>query len=87
MISSYWNDLLKRHPIEATMFVGDHRYDDRMNDPSLAAFRDWLDSLRKTRQALSEIDPKELNPTERIDRDVLSGMMTTGSSSSRLAAT
>ena len=71
VIADYWDDLLRRHPIEATMFVGDHRFDDRVNDPSIPAFEAWLAKLRETQKALQAIDPAGLNPTERIDREVL----------------
>lgn len=75
VIATYWNDFLKRHPLEATLYVGDHRYDDRMNDASPAAYQYWLSKLRETRDALLAIDPKSLAPAEQVDRDVLLGMI------------
>ena len=75
VIADYWNDLLKRHPLEATIFVGDHRYDDRLNDPSVKAYESWIASLRQTREALAAIGPAGLTPSERVDREVLAGMI------------
>ena len=71
VIADYWTDVLRRHPLEATMYVGDHRFDDRVNDPSVAAYETWLAKLRETQKALKAIDPAELTPTERIDLEVL----------------
>lgn len=75
VVSAHWNDFLKRHPIEATMYVGDHRYDDRVNDVSLGAYDAWLASLRETRGKLAAIDANALSENERIDRDVLLGVI------------
>ncbi len=75
VIATYWNDLLKTHPIEATLYVGDHKYDDRLNDPSLDTYYGWLNRLKKTREALEAIDPKTLSTDEKIDREVLMGMI------------
>ncbi|MFO0909569.1 MAG: DUF885 domain-containing protein [Isosphaeraceae bacterium] len=45
-VEHYWPDLLKRHPVEATLFVGDHRFDDRVNDASPAAHDAWIAHLQ-----------------------------------------
>jgi prolyl oligopeptidase len=75
VVAEYWNDLLKRHPIEATIYVGDHRYDDRINDASLAAYQAWIASLRETRKKLAAIEPGGLLPGERIDLEVLTAVI------------
>ena len=75
VVATYWSDLLKTHPIEATLYVGDHRYDDRLNDPSLDTYYGWLNRLKKTRANLDAIDPKTLSTDERIDREILMGMI------------
>ena len=75
VIAAYWDDFLKRHPLEATIYVGDHHYDDRLNDPSLEAYAAWLAQLRKTRLELEAIEPQGLSPSERIDREILAGMI------------
>jgi len=71
IVADYWNDLLKRHPIEATMYVGDHRFDDRVNDVSLDAYHAWLKSLRATLNALKSLDANALPKGEQTDREVL----------------
>src|SRR5262249_26658878 len=75
VVADYWNVLLRRHPIEASIYVGDHRFDDRPNDPSVAAYTAWLGKLRATRAALDAIDPAGLSAPERVDRTVLLGMI------------
>lgn len=75
IVAAYWDDLLKRHPIEATLYVGDHRYDDRLNDPSLEAYTAWLAQLKKTYKALETLDAPRLSADDQIDRRVLMGMI------------
>jgi prolyl oligopeptidase len=79
-IDDYWDDLLRRHPLEATVFVGDHRFDDRLNDPSAESYRVWLGRLRQTRirvesAGAGESPPREFTPEERIARQVLLEMI------------
>jgi prolyl oligopeptidase len=74
-IARYWDDQLQTHPLESTIFIGDHRGDDRLDDPSLNAFRAWLDRLRATRAELAAIDPTDLAPADRIDREILLTMI------------
>ncbi|QEH34840.1 hypothetical protein OJF2_33850 [Aquisphaera giovannonii] len=69
--AGYWTELLRTHPIEATIFVGDQRFRDRLDDPSPEAFQAWLDRLDAARETLAEIDPEGLSAAERIDREVL----------------
>jgi prolyl oligopeptidase len=66
----YWVDELRTDPLEAT-FVGDHRFDDRLGDPSDAAHRAKVERDRAARDALRGIDPAKLSADERIDRQVL----------------
>jgi uncharacterized protein (DUF885 family) len=70
-IERYWDDQLRTHPVEATIFVGDRRHAGDLDDPSLEAFPAWLNRLRATRSELVAIDPAMLNTGERINRDVL----------------
>ena len=70
IFADYWLDELRSDPLEAT-FVGDHRFDDRLADPSEAAYKARIEKDRLTRAALDRIDPAALSPDERIDRDVL----------------
>ena len=46
IVAAYWTDLMRTHPIEATIFVGDQRYSDRLDDPSVEAYDRWLERLR-----------------------------------------
>ena len=71
IIAAYWTDLLKTHPLEATFFVGDQRFSDRLDDPSVEAYQHWLDRLEATQTALNTIDPKTLSADERLDREIL----------------
>lgn len=70
IFASYWDDELKRDPLEAT-YVGEHRFDDRLPDPSLAAREALVARHRATRDSLRAIDPAGLARDERIDREVL----------------
>ncbi len=70
IFAEYWDDELRSDPLEAT-FVGDHRYDDRLPDPSEAAHAKRLARDQAHREALGAIDPAALSPDERIDREVL----------------
>ncbi|MFO0890536.1 MAG: DUF885 domain-containing protein [Isosphaeraceae bacterium] len=71
VISGYWNDLIRTHPLEASILVGDHRFGDRLDDPSPEAYESWLDRLDSTRDALNEIDPGALSAEEALDREIL----------------
>jgi uncharacterized protein (DUF885 family) len=61
-IAHYWDTQLKSRPVEATIFVGDKRDSDRVDDPSQSAFEAWLDGLRSTRSEMSTIGPADLIP-------------------------
>jgi len=71
VIDRYWADQIRTHPLEASIFVGDHRGGDRLDDPSTPAYRAWLDRLRATRTEVNAIDPLDLSSEARIDREVL----------------
>ena len=71
VIARYWDDQLRTHPVEATIFVGDGRQAALLDDPSLDAFQAWLDRLRATHAELSAIDRVGLRPGDRIDREIL----------------
>ena len=75
IIAVYWTDLLKTHPLEATIFVGDQRFSDRLDDPTVEAYQSWLDRLESTQQALHAIDPKSLTADERLDRGILDAVI------------
>ena len=66
----YWDDELKADPINAT-YLGDHRFDDRLPDPSLEARAVRVKRWGDFRKRLTAIDPKSLSPDSRIDFEVL----------------
>ena len=63
-------ELLERHPESATA-LGDHRYDDRLNDQSPAAHADQLDWAARRLADLDRVDPVELHPADQVDADIL----------------
>ena len=68
------DDLLSRHPEWATD-LGDHRFDDRLSDPRPEALEDERRSMSAHAAALAEIDVSQLDPTNRIDAEVLSARL------------
>jgi hypothetical protein len=42
VIERYWDDQLRTHPGEATIFVGDQHQAGQLDDPSLETFQDLL---------------------------------------------
>jgi prolyl oligopeptidase len=66
----YWTDLMRADPLEAT-FNGDHRFDDRLGDPSEAALELRNQRDRRRLAGLRAIDGAKLSDDERIDRQVL----------------
>jgi uncharacterized protein (DUF885 family) len=67
------DDLLELAPEEATS-LGDHRFDDRVSDHSLAGADAAVRRLR-ARQRELEIAAEELDPEERVDAEVLANQM------------
>ena len=63
-------ELLERHPESATA-LGDHRYDDRLDDQSPAAQADELDWAARRLADLDRVDPVELHPADQVDADIL----------------
>src|SRR5262249_51374707 len=70
LCAAYWDEELRRDPLQATYF-GEHRYDDRLPDPSVAARTALIARHRATRDATRALDPSALSADERIDREVL----------------
>src|SRR5213083_748693 len=65
------DDLLERHP-EAATDLGDHRFDDRLSDPRPEALEDERRVMSAHASALSAIDVSKLDPTNRVDVEILS---------------
>jgi uncharacterized protein (DUF885 family) len=71
VIARYWDDQLRTHPVEATIFVGDQRHAGQLDDPSVDAFTAWIDRLRSVRSDLIAVEPTGLKWGDRIDREIL----------------
>ncbi len=66
-----WEDHLARHPVEATVFVGDTRWNDRLDDLSLAAIEAGLRAEARFRERFAAIDPTGFTDEERLDRELM----------------
>lgn len=67
----YLDERFALHPFEATQ-LGDHRFDDRLDDLSPAALGKSLAHLKQSRAKLrQDIDRTKLSPDERINFDIL----------------
>jgi uncharacterized protein (DUF885 family) len=70
IVADHWEDTLERWPTFATD-LGDHRYDDRWEDPSDEALHDWLGALRRAELALVALPDDLLSRGDRVTRDLL----------------
>ncbi|HXY44851.1 MAG TPA: DUF885 domain-containing protein [Acidimicrobiales bacterium] len=66
------DDLLRLQPEWATT-LGDHRFDDSIEDLSAAGRADTAQLLRRRRCELDSLDPQRLDPEDRIDHRMLVG--------------
>jgi len=66
----YIEKYLQMHPETATS-LGDHRYDDRLDDYSTAGVKAELDLYKASLEALGKIDPEELGRVNRVDYEIL----------------
>jgi uncharacterized protein (DUF885 family) len=72
----YLDDEFRRHPLDATR-LGDHRFDDRLDDLSAKARASWPDSTRAALRDLEkQIDPKKLSRSGQIDYEILEHHLT-----------
>ncbi len=67
---AYLEDTYKRQPTFAT-YLGVHKYDTTLRDPSRQAVIDELAAARDFRQRVAAIDPSTLNPVNQLDREQL----------------
>src|ERR1041385_2532546 len=66
----YLDESFALHPVEATQ-LGDHRFDDKLDDLSPAALEHSLEHLKKTHARLhKEIDHSKLSREAQIDFDI-----------------
>lgn len=66
----YWEAVMEAAPTYAT-FVGDHRYDDQLDDLSAAAEADHLAVVSGFGQEAEALDPATLSPSGRVTRSLL----------------
>ena len=70
LAEGYIELLLSEYPEYATD-LGDHRFDDRLNDYSETAVARGLESNRRYLEQLSSIDPNRLSPANAVDYEIL----------------
>ncbi len=70
LADEYIERLLTEFPEYATA-LGDHRFDDRLNDYSAEAVARELQSNRRYLERLSGIDPDRLSPANAVDYEIL----------------
>src|SRR5690554_4221665 len=56
LADDYWQYILEVNPTQALM-LGDHRFDDRIEDPGLDAENQQISTLRRFAEAAEQIDP------------------------------
>ena len=66
----YLEDTYRRQPTFAT-FLGIHKYNTMLRDPSRQAVIDELAAARQFRDRVAAIDPTTLNPVNQLDREQL----------------
>lgn len=72
LAEEFWEQLLEANPTFAT-FVGDHRYDDRIEDVSSAAEERYARDARGLLDRLEAIDPDGLDQNDRVTVGLLIG--------------
>jgi uncharacterized protein (DUF885 family) len=70
LFEEYWQAVLKRSP-EFASYLGDKRYNDRIDDYSVKAENDWLEREESYLMRLAAIDPDGLTDQEKISRELL----------------
>ncbi len=70
LAENYWDTLMEAYPTAASL-IGDHRFDDRMEDFSREAEERLAGALHDIASGAAAIDPDSLDETERVTRAVL----------------
>jgi uncharacterized protein (DUF885 family) len=70
IVNSWWEDRLKRSPLLATS-TGDHRYNDRLPEVSIAAADAEAKQLAEFSEQLSSIAPDRLSPANQINHAIV----------------
>lgn len=76
LADDYWDQTMRTHPRYAT-FLGDHRFDDRLEDLSPRARVEEAAQLRRFQRELAAIDASALSPTDRVTHRVLAETLST----------
>lgn len=66
----YWEASLRRSPTRATS-IGDYRFNDKLDDLSADAEKDWAQTLKSLLGDLRRIDSTGLSSEDRLTRDLL----------------
>ncbi|MGD0294771.1 MAG: DUF885 domain-containing protein [Terracidiphilus sp.] len=70
LFEEYWQAVMERSP-EYASYLGDKRYNDRIDDHSVKAENDWLAREESFLMRLAMIDPAGLTDQEKISRELL----------------
>jgi uncharacterized protein (DUF885 family) len=68
LYNNYWESVLRENPTYAT-YLGDHRYDDRLEDVSEEAYHSRIDQLRTYREQLKSL-ARPTSPGDRLNYDL-----------------
>jgi len=74
MFDDYWEYRLRRYPERAT-YLGDHRYDDKLTDYSLAAYDDDVRRFESFKARSAAIPENSLSPTDRFNKALFDRMI------------
>ena len=70
LCDEFWQGYLAAHPTRATT-LGDHRFDDQLEDNTTAGIERERQRLESTRQRATAIDERQLDPADRLTRSAL----------------
>ena len=70
IFSDYWQDRLRHSPTFAST-LGDKRYDDELDDESVAAYNATLERERGFLERLGAVDTEGMSTQERLSKDLL----------------
>lgn len=74
-LSARFIDMVARHSPSAATQLGDHRFDDRLDDVSPAARRTRLRDTRMLLAELERIDHRQLSPDDKVDAALLANQL------------
>lgn len=74
LFAEEWETRLRENPLFAS-YIGDHRYDDRLPEVGEAAMAARAATLRGFQERLAAIDRAQLEPADRLNRDVFAQML------------